>query len=444
MTSTSNTLPSTANHSTTDSTTNHHDDITKNANTNINMNSNAYELELLQTLSGHDDRVWCCEWSPSGHALATSGADKIVRIWRYDPTVLSKQQQQFDDQTDTDMKDNAVENNNTTASTSTSTSSSSSSSTSVSASSSTHHHIPYICTSTLEGVHTRTIRSISWHPSSKLIACGAFDGLISVWKFSMDSDEDASSAGWECISTLEGHENEVKCVQWSGDGKLLASCSRDKSIWIWLYDAVSEEFECISVLNGHTQDVKHIEWLHDDSHILGSASYDNSIRIWIDDQSDDDFYCKQTIDTTTVPHAHTSTVWQIKRHPHDQHIFISVSDDRHVIIWRYNPAEQKYEYVTSTYATHDRTIFTVSWSIDGKYIATGGADDAIIISQVTNIFNDSNSSNTDDGNKILPLHEERKAHKSDVNHVCWHPKYGNILASASDDSSVKIWRFVKK
>jgi WD40 repeat protein len=97
----------------------------------------------------------------------------------------------------------------------------------------------------IKNPHTRTIRSIA--SSHDLIATCSFDSTTVIYQ------------NHEIIATLEGHENEVKSVAFSCDGKLLATCSRDKSVWVWeiLEDG---EFECVAVLQEHSQDVKTVKW----------------------------------------------------------------------------------------------------------------------------------------------------------------------------------------
>lgn len=83
--------------------------------------------------------------------------------------------------------------------------------------------------------HTKTVRAIAWSPSGETLATASFDSNIGIWEREVkgDDDESLSMGEWECASLLEGHETECKSVAYSSTGTLLASCSRDKTVWIW-------------------------------------------------------------------------------------------------------------------------------------------------------------------------------------------------------------------
>ncbi|KFY35974.1 hypothetical protein V494_05427, partial [Pseudogymnoascus sp. VKM F-4513 (FW-928)] len=148
--------------------------------------------------------------------------------------------------------------------------------------------------SVLEGGHTRSIRATAWKPhlpTGELgLVTGSFDGTAGVWR----RDESAAANGdegegfgsdaeekedWEFSVVLEGHDAEVKSLAFSPSGQYLATCSRDKSIWIWEEVDGADEWETVAVLTEHEGDVKCVAWApasETEGECLASSSYDGS------------------------------------------------------------------------------------------------------------------------------------------------------------------------
>jgi WD40 repeat protein len=207
-----------------------------------------------------------------------------------------------------------------------------------------------------------------------MLAAASFDATISIW--------DKRQGDFQCSNVLEGHENEVKSVSWSRSGSLLATCSRDKSVWIWEVVNEGEEFECDGVLLNHTQDVKCVLW-NPQEETLASASYDDTIKMY--KARDDDWSCYCTLE------GHTSTVWGLSFDPSGTRL-ASCSADMTVRVWKsYKPGNNEgisvpdqevvWKCVCTISGYHHRPIYSIDWSPCSGLIATGCGDDAIRIFQ---------------------------------------------------------------
>ncbi|KAJ1646020.1 Cytosolic iron-sulfur protein assembly protein [Coemansia asiatica] len=375
------------------------------------------KLRLISELSGHEDRVWQASWDCTGNRLATCSGDKSARIWAPIASERFFKAQQHSKENISDGSSNeSMDVDQTSAST-------------------------WQCLDIIDNAHKRTVRSIAFEPtSSKAVATASFDGTTAIW----EKEDDA----YECVATLEGHENEAKCVAWSPSGQLLATCGRDKSVWIWESNGEGD-FDCISVLMEHTQDVKMVLW-HPINDMLVSFSYDDTMRVWKED--DDDWYSAATLT------GHKSTVWGGAFSPDGKYL-ASVSDDRTIRVWtqsnddgsRASGADKGFYYKPDANfkciavvpdTVHSRAIYSVSWAgapagapaTDLGYLATGCGDNSLRVLKVTA------AAGEDTGVTVELVCEHKDAHGlSDINCVRWNPVHFGWLATCGDDSTVRIW-----
>lgn len=346
---------------------------------------------------GHTDRAWSVAWHPVRPLLASCSTDRQVRLYSYTllgPSAFGPLDGSSDDEaplTKADVKGK------------------------------TRSRFDFV--TSLPTGHTRTVRSVAWAPTGSLLAAASFDATASIWEqvgglegtgdgsgriWEIEAERNAAEGGdeWECSGSLEGHESECKGVAWSASGNLVATCSRDKSVWVWevLPDG---EYEVLAVLMDHEQDVKSVTW-HPREDLLASASYDDTILLYAEDVAMDEFGVIHKLK------GHTSTVWQCAFSPCGEFL-ASVSDDLTIRIWAREKKDEggiegrdggkaggwrigrsereRWSCVSVLEGYHSRTIYTVDWTgdanaIKGEHgeslgrIATGGGDGTINVIEI--------------------------------------------------------------
>lgn len=373
-------------------------------------------LVLVATLRYHSGPVWSVRWSPSG-LLASCGADRKVHIW-----------------------------------------------------SSTGGADWKLIATSAPDAFLRAVRDVSWSPDGRSLAASSFDASATVLQLTGGPNPTLEPA-----VCLEGHDAEVKSVAYSSGGGLLATCSRDRSVWIWQV-GLDYDYDCIAVLNSHRGDVKRVVW-HPHIEMLISCSFDESVRVWVEDE--DDWFCSEELV------AHSCTVWDVS---FDQSgdALATVSADRSLIVWRREPPPPNVIGGTPRFVVSARVedvssepLYSVDWCKVTDIIAVGGGDDSIqILTKVTDV----NSDKVDDVNQVESHMVDRqaddgvnsaingaarteaevemtttrltekwqveysqtRAHTGDVNGVAWSPSHSNTLASCGDDGLVRIWRYGDK
>ncbi len=273
--------------------------------------------------------------------------------------------------------------------------------------------------------HEDVVKSVTFSPDGKTIATASNDKTIKLW-----------SRDGKYIRTFRGHRGAVNSVAFSPDGKTIASGSADKTVKIWSLDGKE-----IQTFSGGDE-VNSVAF-SPDGRAIASGYNGGSVRIWSLDGKENKTLIGHSDRVTSVAFSrdgeiasaswdktvrlwkrdgkqigiikgHKSWIWSIAFSPDGQTI-ASASKDNTVKLWSKDGKEIK------TFIGHNDQVRTVSFSPDGQIIASGSADKTVKLWSI-------------DGSLLETL--------TGSNDWVWSVSFspdGKQIVSATKDKIVKLW-----
>lgn len=108
------------------------------------------------------------------------------------------------------------------------------------------------------------VMAVDWSADGKFIATGGNDNAVKIW----------DSTG-VLQKTLTGHTGATQAVRFSSNGSFVVSGAKDDKVKIW--DVATGTV--VRTLNGHTGDVTSVD-VSDDGSLVASGSADATLRLW--------------------------------------------------------------------------------------------------------------------------------------------------------------------
>ncbi|KAJ6645347.1 F-box-like/WD repeat-containing protein ebi [Pseudolycoriella hygida] len=349
----------------------------------------------VTVLRGHKSEVFVCAWSPIADLLASGSHDSTARIW--------------------DLSDNSESLNEHVLC----------------------HYNHYAQDST-DVLKDGDVMSLDWNHNGSLLATGSYDGYVRIWTtngrltnafgnnkgpifalkwnkrgYYILSAEINGTFIWDaitgqCTQQFSFHSAPAFDVDWHTN-RSFASCSTDGSIHICELgvNKPTKSFQ------GHRGEVNIVRF-DPQGQLLASGSDDKTIKIWSMQQDT----CVHDLQ------AHSNVIYTVKwsptgpgtRNPNMNRTLASASFDGTIRLWDV----ERSAYI-HTLAKHTNAVYSVAFSPDGKYLASGGCDKYIHIWS------------TQSGQL---LHSYKGT--GDIFEVCWN-SFGNKVAASASNGCIFVF-----
>jgi WD40 repeat protein len=239
--------------------------------------------------------------------------------------------------------------------------------------------------------HGSRVTSVAFSPDGQTVASGSTDFSVRLWK----------TADGALERTLTGHTSSVLSLAFSPDGVLLASGSEDSTTRLWS----TADGRLVRRLSGAIYGVTAVAFSRDGRTLL-AGSADHSVRLW-------DVATGRLVATVA---AHVAPVTAVALAP-DGARFASAAGtlDGRVRLWTFPAATPVWQ------AFGDTAVWSLAFAPDGSTLACGGSAGAVPLRA------------TADGRELRIL----AAGDGPVNAVAYSPDGQNLVAS--EGASVRVF-----
>ena len=376
--------------------------------------------QIIRTLHGHTRSVFTVKYSPDGMIIASASADSTIRIW------------------------NAY----------------------------TGDSIRTI------KEHTDRVNTVSFSPDGKHIVSASDDESVRVWDVQ----------NWKCLNVYHGHQREVCSASYSNDGKYIVSSSKDYTIRVW--NAHTGDSICTIHTNSEVIDVS-FHPIHND--IIVSTETASWTSVYDFETGKESFCPKQGVPIASIESGkidirfyrqkHTVNLWRSMSGEHiytlpESAVHVTYSPDGNYLVTVSGDSKNVgLIKVWDTYSGdslfclrgHSDGVTNISFSPNGENLISSSYDRTIRIwdfktltsdkiegvpyRQLGNISNICFSPNEEryallDSNTIHIVDTKTgievgnlSQHSRKVTFCAYGPKT-DILVSASEDSTIRIWNTI--
>jgi WD40 repeat protein len=283
--------------------------------------------------------------------------------------------------------------------------------------------------------HDEVVRGIAFRPDGQRLATTGDDKTAKIWR----------------VSQTEFHDNALKDVTFSPDGQAIATASEDGTVRVWDATTLIPLFPPLEHTNAIVSRAAFNPVPGQRAYLASVGGNDRTVKVWTaggtllwekvasagdGEELDDVAFSSDGTRVATASRDHTARIWDsttgdlLRTSPDPggwvgavafspvEPLLAAGDSNGKVMLWRYDTQQ------TPAVLQHSHLVDRLTFSPDGKLLATATTDGVVTVWDVT----------SGAGTEVYRWH----AHAGRATTVAFS-RDGALLATAGDDHVAKIW-----